>query len=263
MKREEIQNTSMITKTMALLELLSKHPKGLSLQEIVNIVDYPKSSVHKILSNMFELGYIGREPDNLKYFLSRKLLLLGLSAVSSHDIIDKSEDYMKQLRDKIGESVMIGTLVDTEVVLLKQVQGNLDFVFILQQGMRFNLHSTAPGKVLLAFMSENQQRKKIAEIELEALNEHTITEKQLLKTELDRIVLDGYALDLNETVKGVHCIAAPIFDEKGNAIACIWTSGPEGRITKDKISEIAFLTRNAGLDISGNIGYKRNIKTEK
>lgn len=253
-------NVSMITKSMELLELMSKHPYGLTLQEIVNILAYPKSSVYKIVTNLTELGYIGREPGNLKYFLSRKLLLLGLTAISSHDIIEKSEEYMKMLRNEVGESVMIGTLTENEVILLKQIQGNLDFVFTLQQGMRFNLHSTAPGKVLLAFMPENKQRKLISEISLEALNEHTITEKDQLKKELDKIVSDGYALDLNETIIGVHCIAAPIFDEKGYALACIWTSGPAGRLTKDKIRNIALLTRKAGLNISHNIGYKQNNK---
>ncbi len=250
----------MITKAMELLEMLSRYPEGLTLQKMVELLNYPKSSVHKISSNLLELGYIGREPDSLRYFLTHKLLLIGLAAISNYDIIEKSEEYMRRLRDKIGESVMIGTLVDTEVVLLKQVQGNLDFVFTLKQGMRFNLHSTAPGKVLLAFMPEKKQREKLATISLDAINEYTITEKNILKNELDKIVADGYALDLNETVKGVHCIAAPIFDEKGCAIACIWTSGPAGRLTEENIKNIGLLTREAGLEISRNIGYKHTSK---
>lgn len=254
------KNVSMITKSMELLELLSQYPKGLTLQEIVGLQGYPKSSVFKIANNLFDLGYIGREPDSLRYFLSRKLLLLGLTAVSSYDIIEMSEEYMRRLRDRVGESVMIGTLIDSEVVLLKQVQGCLDFVFTLQQGMRFNLHSTAPGKVLLAFMSENKQRERIAEIKLEVLNEYTITEKGQLKRELDKIVADGYALDLNETVEGVHCVAAPIFDEKGNAIACIWTSGPMGRLPKKKIEGIGLMVKETGLEISRNIGYNHKLK---
>lgn len=253
-------NISMITKAMELLESLSKHSQGLTLQEMVGILDYPKSSIYKIATNLLELGYIGREPDSLRYFLSHKLLLLGLTAVSSYDIIEKSEEYMKRLRDKVGESVMIGTLLDTEVVLIKQIQGNLDFVFTLQQGMIFDLHSTAPGKVLLAFMPEKHQQEKLSEINLEAHNEYTITEKSLLKKELDKIVSDGYALDLNETVKGVHCIAAPIFDERGNAIACIWTSGPAGRLDESRIKDISLLTQSAGLEISQNIGYKHKSK---
>lgn len=260
MENKGRENISMITKATELLETLSKYPEGLTLQEIVDLLNYPKSSIYKIATNLLELGYIGRELDSLKYFLSRKLLLLGLTAVSSYDIIEKSEEYMKRLRDKVGESVMIGTLIDTEAILIKQVQGNLDFVFTLQQGMRFNLHSTAPGKVLLAFMSENKQKEILSKISFEVLNEYTITSKEQLKKELDRIVEDGYALDLNETVKGVHCIAAPIFDEKGNVIACIWTSGPAGRLVENKINSIGKQVQNTGLEISRNIGYKHILK---
>ncbi|MBS5979506.1 MAG: helix-turn-helix domain-containing protein, partial [Dysgonomonas mossii] len=94
----ENRNVSMITKSMELLELLSEHPQGLTLQEIVGLLDYPKSSIYKIATNLLEIGYIGREPGNFRYFLSRKLLLLGLKAVSSYDIIEMSEEYMKRLR---------------------------------------------------------------------------------------------------------------------------------------------------------------------
>lgn len=257
MKEESENNVSMITKSMNLLELLSAYPNGLTLQEIVALLHYPKSSVYKIASNLMELGYVGREADNLRYFLSRKLLLLGLTAVNSYDIIERSEEYMKRLRNEVGESVMIGTLVENEVVLIKQTQGNLDFVFILQQGMRFNLHSTAPGKVLLAFMPEQKQQKVLDSIHLEAINEYTITDKSLLKQELESIVRDGYAVDMNETVEGVHCIAAPIFDEKGQAIACIWTSGPAGRLHKHRIENVAMQVRKAGLEVSANIGYDK------
>lgn len=260
MEKKENDNLSMTGKTMLLLELLAANPKGLALQDIVKLTGFPKSTAHKIAGNLLDEGYVGREPDSLRYFLSRKLLLLGLAAVSSYNIIEKSEEYMKRLRDKVGESVMIGTLIDKEVVLIKQVQGNLDFVFTLQHGMRFNLHSTAPGKVLMAYMPEKEQREKLASITLEALNEHTITQKELLKKELDRIVTDGYAVDLNETVAGVHCVAAPVFDERGNAIACIWTSGPAGRLPAADIAATGRLVQNTGLEISRNIGYNHKIR---
>lgn len=175
---------------------------------------------------------------------------MGLKAVSSYDIIERSEEFMIRLRDEVGESVMIGALLDKEVILIKQIQGSHDFVFALKDGMRFNLYSTAPGKVLLAYMKPRKQRFKLA-----AIHEINESRKKQLKEELDRIVKDGYALDLNETVEGVHCIGAPIFDETGEAIACIWTSGPAGRLPGVKIKEIALLVRQAGREISRNIGY--------
>lgn len=259
MKEKEDKNTvSMITKAMELLELLSNNSSGLTLQEMVNLLNYPKSSIYKIASNLQELGYIGKEPDSFRYFLSRKLLAVGLAAVSGYNIIERSKEYMRQLSDEIGESVMIGTLLDDEAVLLEQVSGTLDFVFTLKQGMRFNLYSTAPGKVLLAFLSAKDQDRKLSELRLEAINEYTITDKDTLKDELRRIAIAGYALDLNETVQGVHCIAAPIFDEKGNVIACIWTSGPAGRLPEAEVPRIARSIIDCGLAISNNIGYKQS-----
>lgn len=255
--REEEKQISMITKSFEVLELLSKNPYGLTLQEIVTQLQYPKSSLYKIVSNLQEIGYLGREIDSSRYFLSRKLLTLGVTAFNSSNIIERSKEYMKLLRDEVGESVMIGTLIDDEVVLLEQITGSLDFVFTLKQGMRFNLYSTAPGKVILAFLDKSKQNEIVDNLRLEAINEYTITDKELLKKELDIIRQKGYAADINETVEGVHCIAAPIWDETKNAIACVWTSGPEGRLPKKNIETIAQRIIECGLSISHNIGYRK------
>lgn len=255
--REEEKQTSMITKSFEVLELLSKNPYGLTLQEIVTQLKYPKSSLYKIVSNLQELGYLGREMDSSRYFLSRKLLTLGVTAFNSSNIIERSKEYMKLLRDEVGESVMIGTLIDDEVVLLEQITGSLDFVFTLKQGMKFNLYSTAPGKVILAFLEQERQKEILGKLQLEAINEYTITDKALLKQELSIIREKGYAADINETVEGVHCIAAPIWDERKDAIACVWTSGPAGRLPKSNIEAIAKQIIECGLSISRNIGYKR------
>ncbi|QIK60164.1 IclR family transcriptional regulator [Dysgonomonas sp. HDW5A] len=255
--REEEKQISMITKSFEVLELLSKNPCGLTLQEVVTQLQYPKSSLYKIVSNLQELGYLGREMDSSRYFLSRKLLTLGVTAFNSSNIIERSKEYMKLLRDEVGESVMIGTLIDDEVVLLEQITGSLDFVFTLKQGMKFNLYSTAPGKVILAFLDKSKQNEIVDNLQLEAINEYTITDKELLKQELEIIRQQGYAADINETVEGVHCIAAPIWDETKKAIACVWTSGPAGRLPKKNIETIAQQIIECGLSISHNIGYRK------
>lgn len=254
---EEEKQISMITKSFEVLELLSKSPYGLTLQEIVTQLQYPKSSLYKITTNLQELGYLGREIDSSRYFLSRKLLTLGVTAFNSSNIIERSKEYMKLLRDEVGESVMIGTLIDDEVVLLEQITGSLDFVFTLKQGMKFNLYSTAPGKVVLAFLDKGKQKEILENLQLEAINEYTITDKEQFKLELETIRQKGYAADINETVEGVHCIAAPIWDETKNAIACVWTSGPAGRLPKANVEAIAQRIIECGLSISHNIGYRK------
>lgn len=255
--REEEKQISMITKSFEVLELLSKSPHGLTLQQIITELRYPKSSLYKIVTNLQELGYLGREVDSSRYFLSRKLLTLGVTAFNSSNIIERSKEYMKLLRDEVGESVMIGTLIDDEVVLLEQITGSLDFVFTLKQGMKFNLYSTAPGKVILAFLDKSKQNEIVDNLQLDAINEYTITDKEQLKQELEAIRKNGYAADINETVEGVHCIAAPIWDETKNAIACVWTSGPAGRLPKKNIEAIARRIIECGLSISYNIGYRK------
>lgn len=242
----------MVAKAMELLEILSVHPNGLSLQEMVQLLNYPKTTVYKMACTLWEKGYLGRDKTERTFYLSKKLLQLGLASLDERSILEQSVEHMKNLRDELKESVMLGTIINNEVVLLKQVVGSYDFVFTLKQGMKFNLFSTAPGKVLLAYQTTEEL---LENVEFYPINNKTISRRSVLEKELKQIRKQGYAADLEETMKGVHCVAAPIFNMDKEAIACVWISGPSGRLLLDDIQKKALQIIECANKISRNIGY--------
>lgn len=245
----------MVAKAMELLETLSDYPLGLTVQEMVEKLKYPKTSVYKTACTLYEKGYLGRDRNEYRFFLSRKLLQLGLTALGETDIIDRSILYMKKLRDELGESIMIGTMGENEAVLLEQVTGTYDFVFTLKAGMRFNLYSTAPGKVMFAYSGEDVIKEKLRNIKALYDGSCSLPDPEVFLKELEKIRKEGFASDLEETVQGVHCIAAPVFNQSGKAVACVWTSGPSGRLPEKNIKEVALKIMGCAEMISRNLGY--------
>ena len=254
-KNGDKYNIPMLEKSFELLELLIKYPNGLTIQETVNLLNTPKTTVFRLLNSLLNMGYLSKNIDTQQFFLSKKFLKLGLAALGESNIVEQSLSPMRALRDKIKESIMLGVFMENRIVLLEQVLGSHNFTFLLRPGTSFCLHASAPGKLTLAYLPEEELEKALETIQYTVFNKHTIENEAQLKKELERIRKIGYAVDLEEEMAGVQCIAAPIFNQFNNIVATIWTSGPSGRLTKSIFPVVAkelILTANS---ISTSLGY--------
>ena len=228
-KNGDKYNIPMLEKSFELLELLIKYPNGLTMQETVNLLNTPKTTVFRLLNSLLNMGYLSKNIDTQQFFLSKKFLKLGLAALGESNIVEQSLSPMRALRDKIKESIMLGVFMENRIVLLEQVLGSHNFTFLLRPGTSFCLHASAPGKLTLAYLPEEELEKALETIQYTVFNKHTIENEAQLKKELERIRKIGYAVDLEEEMAGVQCIAAPIFNQFNNIVATIWTSGQIGR----------------------------------
>ena len=89
-------------------------------------LSYPKTTIYRLANTLLEMGYLGKDEDTNHFFLSRKLFRLGLAALGESNILERAIEPMRRLRDEVKESVMIGTLVGNEAILLDQVLGSHD-----------------------------------------------------------------------------------------------------------------------------------------
>jgi len=125
-------------------------------------------------------------------------------------------------------------------------------------GYREPAHCTALGKVLLASLDEPELSSFFRAAELKAFTGKTLTSLELLKSELKRVRLLGFALDDEEFSLGLRCIAAPIFDESGNARAALSVAGPTSRIPDERVASlgavVAAAARLVTLEMGGAVG---------
>lgn len=238
-----------------LIEMLANHPDGLILAELVQELSLAKTTVFRITQTLQHHNYIYKDEETSCFFLSRKFMRIGLSALGEQSLVENSVIHMRTLRDDIQETVLLGALLETEVVLLEQVMGNHPFTFYLQPGRHFNIHASAPGKVLLAYLEEKERDRTINKLKFEKYNNNTITSAQELKKELCKVKELGYGIDCAEELEGVHCISAPIFNQNGSVLAAIWTTGPSGRIPISNFETIGQKVKDCALRISATFGY--------
>lgn len=97
-------NIPMLEKSFELLEFLVNYPSGLPMQEIVNLLDTPKTTIYRLLNSLQSMGYLTKDIDTQRYFLSKRFLRLGLAALGESNIVEQSLAPMRALRDTIKES---------------------------------------------------------------------------------------------------------------------------------------------------------------
>ncbi|MCK5878909.1 MAG: IclR family transcriptional regulator [Holophagae bacterium] len=244
-----------LERALVIMELLARYPKGLNMTGIIEKIGLPQNAVFRITHTLTNHGYLHRDEDSKVFTLTKKMLSLGQSAVSDGHIIENSLPLMRQLRDEVNATAYLGTLLDTDGVILEQAPGGYPFKFCVDLGTRFQLHCGAAGKALIAFLPEAEQKALISRLKLTKYNERTITGKRELKKELEQVRQLGYAVDRAEQFEAVHCIGAPILDANSYPVAIVWISAPSVNLPEEKFSELGPKVAACALQISTRLGY--------
>jgi len=248
-------NIPILEKGMEVIELIAQYPNGLTIQEMVNSLDHSKTSIYRIVCSLEEMGYLHKSTLSNSFSITRKLFKIGLSSLGTTTIIEHSYDPMRRLRDKLRETVVLGTLMGTKIVILEQVIGSHHFSFILKPGMGVCLHASAPGKVFMANIENYERDEILSKIEFTKFTDRTIINAYYYLQELDEVKSCGYGLDRGEELSGVRCIGAPIFNQAGKTAASVWISGPAERLSDEVIVEFSKEVVLCASEISEKMGF--------
>ena len=250
-----------LEKGMAVLECLALHPEGLGMQKMKTLLDIPQTTIYRILNTMFRLGYLLYDEKVKEYKLSGKLLTLGFASLNEHNLLEIVLPYLRELRDVVKETVCFGVLGSEKGVFIEQAQGHHTFRFVLSPGKAFELHCSAPGKAIMAYLPIVMRDRYLSLMNFEKFNERTITNREAYLTELDKVLKMGYAVDNEEELTGVVCVGVPILNYKGFPCGTVWLSGPKDRLTGTVIEEDAQHLKKVAKEISERLGY-RTLRNE-
>jgi len=244
-----------LVRALRIFELLSERSAGLTTAQITELLKIPRNSVFRITSTLLENGYLLRDDETKVFQLSKKLLTMGYAALSEESLIEKSLDVMRKLRDEYKETIPLGILNGSEGIVIEEVPGLHSFRYVLEPGRKFQLHTAAPGKAILAFLPEEEREKIIKQIKFTFFNNNTVKNKTEYKKVLEKVKQVGYAIDHAEEIEGMHCLSAPIFNRNGYPIAAIWITGPSIRIKERDFNSIGKAVKKACMKISKSMGY--------
>lgn len=254
-RRTKSAPVGVLTKVLAIFELLDRSPGGLQLRSIAEKTDLNKSTAYRFLAHLEHAGYLVRDLTGA-YLIGPRLVRLGANSTYQATIRKISHPIMDALWRRTGETVNLGALDRGEVLYLDVLESPHTFRLSSQAGMRRALHCTALGKALLAWMPAQMRDDLLAHSRLEKQGPHSIVNPAEILAELGRVQRRGYALDNEEVEPGACCVAAPIFDSSGLIAASISVSGPVTRMNRNRVAEIAEHVKQAAAEISAQLGYE-------
>jgi DNA-binding IclR family transcriptional regulator len=236
-----------IERAAAILRLLSGRNRRLGVAQLAGELDLPKGTVHGILRTLAAVGFVEQDDESGKYQLGAALLHMGSSYLDGNELRTRALNWSDSLASRSGESVRIGTLHDTQVLVVHHV-------FRPDDGALLPAHATAMGKVLLA--ANRYAAAALATNGLRRYTDATIAEWDQLAAELQDVLARGWAADAEELEAGVVSIAAPIRDRRGVTVGAIGISGPIERLCDGSgpRSELISYVREAARAVSRDLG---------
>ena len=238
------------------LELFLTSTAELSVKEISQELALSKSTVHGIIKTLEHRGYLEQNPNDLRYRLGMKLFELGIAVENQLDVGKIARPIIESLVAELKETVHLVVLQRDEVIYIEKVEGPQTLRISSQVGKRAPIHCTGVGKAILAFQGNTEIDRILSNSPLEPYTEYTLTDKEEIKKQLKTIYQQGFSVDDEEIELGLRCVAAPIFNHQGKAIASVSCAAPTMRLENEQLSKVIQGIKQASSEISKCMGYK-------
>ncbi len=246
-----------LEKGILILEALANGNRSMTLQEIIHEVDISQTTAYRILHTLVRHGYLVHNEISKKYKLTRKILTLGFQTIQERSKLEVVLPRMREVRDMVKETVFFGVMGEEKGLFIEQVLGKYPFCFVIAPGKFFELHCSAPGKAIMAFMPDSMRNNYLEQMTYEKFNENTIQSEAVYLKELEKVRKRGYAVDMEEELHGVVCVGVPIFDYSNIPCGTIWISGPKDRLPPETLSASAEALMACSRTVSFELGFTK------
>ena len=246
-------------RVLRVLEVFGPADRELTLSEISERMQLPKSSVHRLLGTLIARGYVERDGQNHRYTLGIRLFEVGSNVIHGRGLHAAAHPILEDLTKRTGVTAHLAVGVGTEAVYVYKLDGASAIQMPSRVGGRAPGHATSIGKVLLAWGGP-EVRKQVGDGPFKAYTRNTIVEPEKLDAELELVRRRGYATDLEEFEIGLRCLAAPVRDMADRVIAAVGIAAPAIRLPKESMAQAVEEVMNAGNAISRQLGHIRPSK---
>jgi IclR family pca regulon transcriptional regulator len=241
---------------LAIIRVFDNDHASLSVSEVAQLSGLTRAAARRFLLTLTDLGYVvGR---NGRYQLTPQVLELGYSYLSALSFPEVALPHLERLVAETGEASE-GSILDREdIVYVVRVPGPALMTISVNIGARRPAHLTAMGRVLLADLPPADLERYLSHVELHKVLPRTITDPRKLRSELDKVRRQGYALVNQELEEGLVAVAAPVRDRAGRTRAAINLSTHVGRKTVETMLSLVPVIRQTAADIERGLSHSVN-----
>ena len=247
-----------LVKGLQMLEAVaaSSRPRGVS--DLGRELGMTRSNAHRLLQTLASRGYVRHDPELGHYESTLRLFELGSAVAMRLDVRTVAHPIMQALARKVDENTILSVRDGREVLVLDRVEGTRTLRTYTPLGARSPMHSTSPGKLLLAYASA-EVVDAVAR-ELKKFSPQTIASRRRLDAELARIRGQGYAIADAEWHEDVAGVSAAVRRADGAIVAALTVSGPVVRFKPAQIKAYLPHLLSAAREISKRLGYSASSR---
>ncbi|EWH08805.1 IclR family transcriptional regulator [Catenovulum agarivorans DS-2] len=227
-----------------ILVMLAESDRGLTASEIENRLDMPHTTVFRILKTLIHEQMASKQGRH--YFAGNSLLNIGLQMVSTNKLRERAVPVLHELSVLTGFSSHLAVPSGYNSLIIEVCDSPRPTKIASRQGTLAPLHCSSTGKIFMAHLYANKIEDIFNEVGFEKRTDKTLTTVAQIKEELKKVVAKGYAMDEREYTNEVRCLAAPIYDYRGNPVAAIGITAHITEFTPDLICSIAKIVKEAG-----------------
>lgn len=248
-------SVQVLDRSVMLLQLVAASD-GAVLTDLADQSGMAPSTAHRLLTALSGHGLVAHDGETGAWTIGVKAFEIGNAFLRFRKLGTIARPFLHDLMAATGETANVGIVEDGEIIFLAQAESHAPMRAFFRPGRRSPIHASGIGKAVLSTWTPEQVGALAASHPLTRFTERTRDELDRLRSDLAGIRARGYSIDDEEHTLGMRCIAAPIFNEYGEAIAGISVSGPSVRLPDARLAEIGPVVRDAADALTRALGGK-------
>jgi len=240
---------------LRVIETIAAFGGSASASVIARKTGLPRSTAHHLLRSLITFGYLVQDGEAQPYKLAPRLFKLTGPAWTQQQLAEISIPFLDELSRRTGEGTSLAILRAGVVSVVAKRDSEGPVRVVQEVGTLRPIYCTAVGKLLAAWLPERELDGIIGRTGFERMTANTITDISALKQELARVRANGFALDREEHLEGIRCIAAPVRDQSEKVCAALCIVGPKNRLSLRRLRELQDPLRDVAKKLSVQLGF--------
>ncbi|HXV30257.1 MAG TPA: IclR family transcriptional regulator [Sinorhizobium sp.] len=249
-------SVQVLDRSLSLLAIVAESD-GATLTSLSERTGMAPSTVHRLLTSLASHGMVTHDSDTGSWTIGVRAFEIGNAFLRFRKLGTISRPFLKRLMEESGETANIGIEDDGDVVFISQVESHAPMRAFFRPGRRGPIHASGIGKAILATWSDTEIARALNGRMLAHFTGRTLDTPSALIANIQEIRHRGWSVDDEEHTLGMRCIAAPLFNEYGEAIGGISISGPTVRIDNAKLASLGPIVRRTADELTRAIGGHR------
>ena len=243
-----------VDRAMLLLEALGEDEEGYRLTDLAIRTGLSPSTAHRLLTTLEKRRFVAFDHSDAMWHIGRQAFAIGAAFIRRRNFVAPALPFLRRLRDLTHETANLGIVDDGEVIVLTQVESREIMRAITRVGGRAPMVTSGIGKAILATYADEDVVAIIQRHGMRRLTPHSIARAGELRDALDRVRRDGYAVDDQEFLMGLRCVAAVVHNDQAEALAAISVSGLAARVPPERVPELGRLVRDTARELTLALG---------